>query len=158
MRVLILAVGAPRNRALAAAIREYETRAGRYFSLEAIEVPAARTGRAAPPELVRRKEAEDLRQRLPADLRSIALTREGRPFTSRDLAGRLSDLATYGGAGIAFLIGGAHGLDAALREACERRLSLSALTLPHDLARLVLAEQLYRAGTILRGEPYHKGR
>jgi 23S rRNA (pseudouridine1915-N3)-methyltransferase len=58
---------------------------------------------------------------------------------------------------VAFLIGGAFGLDGELVQRCTRSLSLSRLTMPHDMARLVIAEQIYRAGTILRGEPYHKG-
>jgi 23S rRNA (pseudouridine1915-N3)-methyltransferase len=57
---------------------------------------------------------------------------------------------------VAFVIGGAFGLDASVLKRCRRHISLSALTFPHDIARLVLTEQLYRAGTILRGEPYHK--
>ena len=60
-------------------------------------------------------------------------------------------------AGVAFVIGGAFGLGDAVLSRSRRQLSLSAMTLPHEMARLVLAEQLYRAGTILRGEPYHKG-
>lgn len=78
-------------------------------------------------------------------------------MTSRELAVALGDMATYGHAGAVFVVGGAFGLDEAFVGRRKRAVSLSSMTLPHDLARLLLAEQLYRAGTILRGEPYHKG-
>ena len=87
----------------------------------------------------------------------MALTRSGEPLGSEALARFLGDLALRSSPGVAFLIGGAHGLGAGVLAQARRRLALSAMTLPHELARVVLAEQLYRAGTILRGEPYHKG-
>ena len=87
----------------------------------------------------------------------MALTRTGRAWDSLELADYLGRLAAAGHPGPAFLIGGAYGLAEEALRAARHRLSLSAMTLPHDLARLVLAEQLYRAGTIRRGEPYHKG-
>lgn len=156
MRLLVLAVGSPRDRHMAAMIREYETRAGRYFRLETTEVPAA-TGVGGSPAAVRACEAENLLKRAPRGLDTWALTSGGTEASSRDLAGSLSDMATYGHPGVVFLIGGAFGLDEDLVKGCSRTLSLSRMTLPHEMARLVLAEQIYRAGTIVRGEPYHKG-
>jgi 23S rRNA (pseudouridine1915-N3)-methyltransferase len=76
---------------------------------------------------------------------------------SRELATYLDRHAVRSSAGVAFVIGGAFGLDPAVLKVARRALSLSSMTLVHEMARLVLAEQLYRAGTILRGEPYHKG-
>lgn len=154
MRILILSVGAPREPALASAIREYETRAGRYFALDVVETPAG--GRGSPPS-VRTREANELLRRLPEDLRCIALARSGTRVTSLRLAEILGEMATYGLPGAAFVVGGAFGLDDTVLRRADQRLSLSDLTLTHELARLLLAEQLYRAGTILRGEPYHKG-
>jgi len=156
LRVLVLSVGSPKQRGIAESVRDYEARAGRYFSLESIEVQARRSG-GADPARVRRDEAEALLRRLPQNLETFALTRHGLPIDTRGLAERLEQVATYGPAGVAFLVGGAFGLDDDLIQKCRHRLSLSALTLPHELARLVLAEQLYRVGTLLRGEPYHKG-
>lgn len=137
-------------------IRDYEARAGRYFALESVEVQTRRTGNSDPVR-VKRDEAEALLRRLPSELESFALTRDGRSMATRDLADRLEQMLTYGTAGAAFVIGGAHGLDDTVIEKCGNRLSLSSFTLPHEMARLVLIEQLYRAGTLLRGEPYHKG-
>jgi len=93
---------------------------------------------------------------VPAGVEIVALTRKGEAWSSTRLARYLEALAVQGRAGAAFLIGGAWGLAEDLLARASHRLSLSSLTLPHELARLVLAEQLYRAGTILRGEPYHK--
>lgn len=156
MRIIMACIGAPRDRAIAAAINEYETRAARYFNFEVVEVPSvnARTG---PPDEVRRLEGEALMARIPDRLERFAVTRTGRSITSVEFAERLRDMATYGLPGAAFVIGGAFGLHRSVVDAAHGTLSLSACTYPHDIARLVLAEQIYRAGTIIRGEPYHKG-
>ena len=152
MRVSVVAVGRPR--ALAAPILDYEERAKRYWRLEVAEVPRARGGAAR--EVIAR-EAALIRARLRPGHATVALSRGGRRFSSVALAKWLERLTWGPERGVHFLIGGAFGLDAKLVEECDLVLSLSPFTLPHDLARLVLAEQLYRAGTIVRNEPYHKG-
>ena len=150
MKVLILAVGKP-GALLGTAITEYETRAGRYFSLEVIEVaPGKREGG---PE----GEARRLLGRVPEGFDVVALTREGKRMSSKGLARYLSALGLYRRPGVAFLVGGPFGLAESALARAEHRLSLSAMSLPHDLARLLLAEQVYRAGTLIRGHPYHKG-
>ena len=142
---------------LDAAIDEYERRAGRYWNLDIVSIRAARERGAGVGE-VRRTESERLLERVPAGWETVALTRTGDAWTSERLAEYLSALASAGAAGTAFLVGGAFGLSDQAISRARHRLSLSPMTLPHELARLVLAEQLYRAGTIVRGEPYHKGR
>jgi 23S rRNA (pseudouridine1915-N3)-methyltransferase len=87
----------------------------------------------------------------------FCLTRNGPSETSEAFADRLATWKTDG-RDVALVVGGAFGLDDGLREEAEATLGLSPMTLPHELARAVLLEQLYRADTILRGEPYHKGR
>lgn len=154
MRIAVAVVGKPRDRALAAAIAEYETRAARYWPLEVHEV-REETARAVPADLVREREAERLLARVPAGARVVACDERGTGLSSESFAAWLRerrDLAQD----VAFAIGGAYGLGAAVRERAALVLSLAPWTLPHELARLVLAEQLYRAGTIVRGEPYHK--
>ncbi len=101
-------------------------------------------------------EGQALRHAVPDGARTVALTRRGRRCSSEDFARRLGTWQREA-RDVALVIGGAHGLDAEVLETADDRLRLSSLTLPHDLARLVLLEQLYRACTILRGEPYHKG-
>ena len=156
MKVLVVVVGKARG-PVADAVAEYERRAARYWRLEIAEVGAGGPGAGASPAAVRAAEAERLLARVPGDLEVVPLTRAGKGMSSRALARYLEGLAIRSSPGVAFLIGGAHGLDPSVLERARRELSLSTLTLPHEMARLFLVEQLYRAGTIIRGEPYHKG-
>jgi 23S rRNA (pseudouridine1915-N3)-methyltransferase len=156
MKLAVVAVGRP-GPLFADAIAEYERRAGRYWSVEFIEVKEERAGRGATPEQIMAAESARLLERVPRGLELIALTRNGDAWSSARLARQLESMAVRSMPGAAFLIGGALGLDDELLRNAHRRLRLSTLTFPHELARLLLAEQLYRAGTILRNEPYHKG-
>jgi 23S rRNA (pseudouridine1915-N3)-methyltransferase len=156
LRILVVVVGKTRG-PLAGAVEHYEGRARRYWRLEVIEVGSGAPGGDARPEAVREAEAQRLLARIPDALEVVALTRRGREMGSRELAGYLEEHAIRSSEGVAFAIGGAFGLGNALLARAGRTLSLSSMTLPHEMARLFLAEQLYRAGTIIRGEPYHKG-
>jgi 23S rRNA (pseudouridine1915-N3)-methyltransferase len=156
MRVLVVAVGRVKG-ALAEAVTDHEARARRYWKLEVIEVAAGAKGAGAAPARVREAESERLLGKLPAGIEVVALTRVGRAMSSGELSAYLQGLGTRSAAGTAFVIGGAFGLGEEVLARAARTLTLSALTLPHEMARLVLSEQLYRAGTIARGEPYHKG-
>ncbi len=148
------AVGKPRDAALAAAIRDYETRAARYWPLEVIEVKEE-PGRGLPGEQVMRKEGARLLERMPAGARLVLCDPGGEALTS-DAFARFLQAQREAAQDVVFVVGGAHGIGDVVRERPHRRLALAPWTLPHELARLVLAEQLYRAGTIGRGEPYHK--
>jgi len=156
MKIQVVAVGGIRG-PLEPAVEEYRIRAGRYWTLEVVEVDAGAPGRKVDPDRVRAAEAERLRGRLSDDADWWILTREGKPLTSPELARLLEDRALLGGRDIALILGGAFGLDESLKREATRRISLGSVTLPHEMARLVVLEQLYRAGTILRNEPYHKG-
>ena len=103
------------------------------------------------------KEAKRLRAAIPAGTLVVATTRDGDPWSSRDLAARLERWQLTARP-VAVVIGGSNGLDPAFLTSADHRWSLGPLTLPHELARVVVAEQLYRAFTILKGEPYHKGK
>jgi len=155
VKLIVAAVGAPRDAALAAAIREYETRAARYWPLEVREAKAG-AARGQAPDLARAKEGERLLALLPPAAHVVACDVGGTAMSSEEFAAWLQRVRERAGPDLVFLIGGAFGLSDAVRARATRRLSLAPWTLPHELARLVLAEQLYRAGTILRGEPYHK--
>lgn len=158
MRINLLCVGGVRG-PLTSALQEYEERARAYWRFRVAEVPAgAGRGRRGGEEEVRRAEEERLLNRLPAGPGEVvALTREGNPMDSRRLAELLGEWGVRSMPDVTFVIGGAFGLGQGILSRSTRRLSLSAMTLPHEMARLLLAEQLYRAGTILRNEPYHKG-
>lgn len=153
MRLIVAAVGVPRDRALAAAIREYETRAARYWPLEVRELKAE-SGRGSTAIAIE-KEGERLLEAIPGGAQTVACDAGGEGMTSEVFAGWLQR-ERESARDLAFVIGGAFGLSAGVRARASRRLALAPFTLPHELARLVLAEQLYRAGTIRRGEPYHK--
>ncbi len=153
MRVIVAAVGRPRNAGLAAAIDFYEMRAARYWPLEVREV-REESARSATAAQVQAREGERLAAKVEGaelvvcDERGDAMTSAGFARFLQETRERARD--------VAFVIGGAYGLAPALRRRAARRLALAPWTLPHEMARLVLAEQLYRAGTIVRGEPYHK--
>ncbi len=154
MRVVIAAVGKPRDRHLAAAISEYETRAARYWPLDVVEVREA-SGRGVTAEQAREREGERLLERLPDAALVVICDERGDRLTSPQFADLVSG-ARDRARDVAFVIGGAYGFTDAMRARAGRSIQLAPFTLPHEMARLVLAEQLYRAGTIVRGEPYHK--
>lgn len=153
MRLVVAVVGKPRNAALAAAIADYETRAARYWPLDVHEVREERAG-ALPAAQVREREGERLLERAGRG-RVVACDPGGNSYTSEEFAAWLQQ-ERDADRDVTILIGGAHGLSEKVLSRAVSRLSLAPWTLPHELARLVLAEQLYRAGSIVRGEPYHK--
>lgn len=156
MKIVLLCVGRVKF-PLAEAVAEYETRARRYFSLEVVEVKEEPATRGRTADTVREAEAKRLLARVPTGYELVALHRGGKGWGSEQLAEYLEQLGVRAAPGVALVIGGAFGLAPSLLRQATRLLSISDFTLTHELARLVLAEQLYRAGTILRGEPYHKG-
>jgi len=153
MRLIVAVVGKPRHDSIAAAIQDYEERARRYWPLEVVEV-RDEPARASNPGVVRRREGERLATAI-GGARVIACEVGGRRMSSPEFAGWVQGLREAA-ADVAFVIGGPFGLADELSQRATARVSFSSWTLPHELARLVLAEQLYRAGTIVRGEPYHK--
>lgn len=154
MRLVVAVVGKPRDRHLAAAIDDYETRAARYWPLEIVEVREASARGVAPGE-VRTREGVRLLERFPPAMGLLACDERGDRFTSAEFA-RFLSAARDDARDVGVVIGGAFGLPDEVRARASRLVQLAPWTLPHELARLVLAEQLYRAGTIARGEPYHK--
>ncbi len=157
MRVQILCVGQVK-RDLRAPVEEYEKRAARYWRLEVTQVPdGLGKGRKGSDEAVKKAEEERLLSRLPSGGEVVALTRSGVPMGSRALARFMEERANRSVRELSFVIGGAFGLGQGILDRSTLKLALSSMTFPHEVARLCLAEQLYRAGTILRNEPYHKG-
>ena len=144
MRVRIIAVGKAKDRDLRSLLGDYYTRIGRYAKLEEIEI---KDGNAV-------DVAERLTRSIPDRSRVVALEVDGRALGSHDFAKWLGRAENDSVQTVVFLIGGAYGLPQELSKKADLRLSLSAMTLPHRLARLFLAEQIYRGFSILRGEPY----
>ncbi len=151
----MLAVGKLKAAYARDAVADYLARVNRYVPCEVVEV---KDGSAEGEEAkVVALEARRLRETDPREneLR-VALDLRGRSYSSVEFARFLGDHMSYGRRDLAFLIGGPHGLEAGLRREADLQLSLSSLTFPHDLVRVLLLEQLYRALTILKGEPYHR--
>jgi 23S rRNA (pseudouridine1915-N3)-methyltransferase len=154
MRLVVAVVGKARNPALGEAIRDYEKRAARYWPLDVHEVREERASGISV-DRVREREGQRLADKIPERAQTVACEVGGRSLDSAKFAEFLQT-AREQDRDLAFLIGGAFGLLKDLSAGSSVRLSLAPWTLPHEIARLVLAEQIYRAGTIVRGEPYHK--
>nr|WP_206701385.1 23S rRNA (pseudouridine(1915)-N(3))-methyltransferase RlmH [Cytobacillus firmus] len=140
-------------------IDEYLKRLSAYAKMDIIEVPDEK----APEELsetemiqVKQKEGERILAKIHPDAHVIALAIEGKMKSSEELADTLDKLATYGKSKIAFVIGGSLGLSQEVLQRADEKLSFSKMTFPHQLMKLILLEQIYRAFRINRGEPYHK--
>jgi 23S rRNA (pseudouridine1915-N3)-methyltransferase len=152
MKFRVVVVGKVRQSALADAIADFEQRAARYWPLEVIEV-RDESGRGET-DVVRRREGERLLEHAKGAA-IVACDEHGASFDSARFADWMQR-HRESARDVTFAVGGAYGLDAAVLDASTERLALAPWTLPHEVARLVLAEQLYRAGTIVRREPYHK--
>lgn len=153
MKLRVIAVGRDRSGLYAPAVEEYSKRLARQVRFELIEVPEARKHAGTPQAKL--EEGATLLAKLGPRERVVALDERGDELTSQELAGRVGRWLERA-QDVALLIGGADGLAPEVLSRADERLALSRFTLAHRLARLVLVEQLYRAMTILRGEPYHK--
>ncbi|MCI0695636.1 23S rRNA (pseudouridine(1915)-N(3))-methyltransferase RlmH [candidate division KSB1 bacterium] len=155
LHLRLIAVGKLRGSIWLPAAAEYEKRLQHYANFDFVEVRDA-VGKGLPDHAARTEEGKMITQALEAGNYLVALDREGKSLSSEQLAQILRRQIDAGIRKMDFVVGGPVGLDAQIIAKANLRLSLSAMTLPHELARVVLLEQLYRAFTILRGEPYHK--
>lgn len=135
---------------------EYAQRLPRECSLVLHEVEPAKRAKSTDLERAKRDEGERLLALVPPAARVVALDIQGRPWSTEELAAKLAAWLA-GGSDVALLVGGADGLSEACRNRAHETWSLSRLTLPHPLVRVVLAEQIYRAWSILKHHPYHRG-
>ncbi|MWC29128.1 23S rRNA (pseudouridine(1915)-N(3))-methyltransferase RlmH [Paenibacillus sp. MMS18-CY102] len=159
MLIQIATIGKLKEKYLVMGIAEYAKRLGPYVKLVLTEVPdekAPETMSPAEEAQVRDREGERLLTQIKPDAHVIALALDGELWSSEDLAMQMDKLATYGKSHVAFVIGGSTGLSPAVLRRAQQKLSFGRMTLPHQLMRLVLIEQVYRAVKINRGEPYHK--
>ncbi|TCT24590.1 23S rRNA (pseudouridine1915-N3)-methyltransferase [Melghiribacillus thermohalophilus] len=159
MKISIVAVGKLKEKYLKQGIQEYVKRLTPYANVEMVEVPDEKAPEhfsEAEMEEVKQKEGERILAKLSPDTYVITLEIEGKSISSEQLANKLDELSTYGRSKIAFIIGGSLGLSKAVTQRSDFSLSFSKMTFPHQLMRLILLEQVYRAMKINRGEPYHK--
>lgn len=155
MRISILAVGTRMPAWVNDGVKEYTRRMPRQIQISIEEIPPGLRTARGNVAAAREQEAAQLKKRaVPADLR-IVLDEKGKPWTSTELAEQLRDWLRNVPQ-VALMIGGPDGFTDEIRDSADRLWSLSNLTLPHGLVRIVLAEQLYRAWTIVDGHPYHR--
>jgi len=159
LNISIVSIGKLKEKYLKQGINEYLKRLAPYAKIEIIELPDEK----APENLsesemvqVKQKEGERILSKIGQDVHVIALAINGKQRSSEELAKDLDSLATYGKSKVAFVIGGSLGLSDEVMKRANATLSFSKMTFPHQLMRLVLVEQIYRAFRINRGEPYHK--
>ncbi|MDE1958900.1 MAG: 23S rRNA (pseudouridine(1915)-N(3))-methyltransferase RlmH [Xanthomonadaceae bacterium] len=156
MRAYLLAVGERMPAWVAAGYEDYRKRLAHALPLDLIEIRPGARGKGRDPARAIADEGAALLAALPRDARVIALDGRGAAWSSETLAQKLADWRMQG-RDLALLIGGADGLAEAVLARAELRWSLGPLTLPHMLVRVLVAEQLYRAASLLAGHPYHRG-
>lgn len=155
----LFCVGKLKEKHFAAACAEYEKRLGAFCKLTITELPETRLPEdpsQAQIDAALEKEAALLFQKLPKGAKVIALCVEGKLLSSQDLAAQLEKWTVEGASSLALVIGGSFGLHPSVKERAQLRLSMSPMTFPHHLARIMVLEQLYRAEAIQAGSKYHK--
>lgn len=154
MKLTLVAVGRMKERHWRDAADEYLKRLAPYATVRVVEVADRDVTRDESRALA--EEAADVIRAIPEGAHVFVLDREGRELTSEGFSARLDELALDGRSNVAFVIGGAAGLAPTVVARADERLALGRMTLPHQLARVVVLEQVYRAFRISRGEPYHR--
>jgi 23S rRNA (pseudouridine1915-N3)-methyltransferase len=155
MKVILLVVGKTTDRRMAALIDDYAGRVGHYLPFELRVIPELRNTRALSPAQQKEREGELILGELSPGDHVALLDEGGREFRSVEFAAHLDRRQNAGARRMVFVIGGPYGFSPAVYERAAERVSLSRMTFSHQMVRLFFVEQLYRAMTILRGEPYH---
>ena len=159
MRITVIAVGKIKEKFYRDAVAEYEKRLGRYCKLEIIQVEDEKTpdkAGASMDDIVKQKEAERILKYVKEDACVVVLEIQGMAYDSEGFAGQIERLTIKGVSHIQFIIGGSLGLHEEVCKKADLKVSFSKMTFPHQLMRVILLEQIYRAYRIINGEPYHK--
>lgn len=159
MNISIISVGKLKEKYLKAGIEEYKKRLGSYAKINEVEVADEKAPEQlseADMEIVKKKEGERILAKISPDAYVVALAIDGKMKTSEQLAKDMESLMTYGRSKVVFVIGGSLGLHDEVLKRADEKLSFSKMTFPHQLMKLILVEQVYRAFRIMKGEPYHK--
>jgi len=159
MKITVVCVGKLKEKYFSDGVEEYKKRLGRYAKIEIEQVAdekAPETLSAAEEEQVKIKEGERILKKIPDDAFVVALCIDGKMLSSEELADFFEKKTVSGVSSIAFVIGGSLGLSKAVIDRADYKLSFSKMTFPHQLMRMILMEQIYRAFRIIKNEPYHK--
>ncbi len=155
MKIILMAVGRMQNEPLRELTAEFVRRAGRYMPLEHVEIADVRSTRSLDATRQKQLEGERILAALQPGDRLVLLDERGKEMTSRELSVSIERAAVSGLKRLVYLIGGPYGFSEEVYGRADAKLSMSRMTFTHEMARLFLAEQIYRDMTILRGEPYH---
>ncbi|MBR5076209.1 MAG: 23S rRNA (pseudouridine(1915)-N(3))-methyltransferase RlmH [Bacteroidales bacterium] len=155
MRMKLLTVGKTDIRWVREGLENYVSRIGHYVPFELKEIPELKGTAALSREQVKNREGELILKQIGSSDEVVLLDERGREMRSLELADWLGERLSHSGRDLVFVIGGAYGFSEAVYARSDGKLSLSKMTFSHQLVRTIFAEQLYRAFTILRGEPYH---
>ncbi|RNF39909.1 23S rRNA (pseudouridine(1915)-N(3))-methyltransferase RlmH [Planococcus salinus] len=159
MNISIISVGKLKEKYLKSGIEEYKKRLGSYAKISEVEVADEKAPEQlseADMEIVKKKEGDRILAKIPPEAYVIALAIDGKMKTSEQLAKDMESLMTYGRSKVVFVIGGSLGLHDEVLKRADEKLSFSKMTFPHQLMKLILVEQVYRAFRIMKNEPYHK--
>lgn len=159
MNITIVSVGKVKEKYLREAIDEYTKRLSRYCRLEIVEVPDEKTPDNASEKeelIIKDKEGEAILKHIKENTYVMALAIDGKQPSSEELADNIKALGVRGESNLVFIIGGSLGLSKSVLQRADYKLSFSKMTFPHQLFRVMLLEQIYRAFRIINGEPYHK--
>ena len=157
--ITVLAVGKLKEAFFLKACEEYRKRLGSYCSISIVELPENRLSdrpSAGEIEAALLREAEEIEKRIPKNAFFVICTPEGRQLSSEEFAEKLALLKKNGHSSVCFLVGGSFGIASSLKKKADFRLSISKMTFPHHLFRVLLLEQIYRAESIQAGTKYHK--
>lgn len=159
MNIRIVVVGKIKEKFIQEGIKEYSKRLSRYVKLEILEVDdekAPENLSEKEMEIVKNKEGERILSKIPSNTYVVSLAIDGKNLSSEELSRKIDDLGLEGIGDITFIIGGSLGISEEVLRRSDFKLSFSRMTFPHQLMRLILLEQIYRAFKISKGEPYHK--
>ena len=155
MKITFLTVGKTEDAYLKEGIEKYVKRLKHYTRLEMIDLPELKNTKALTPEQQKVKEAEMILKKIGVTDHVILLDENGIELTSKQFAGYINKKAVSSGVNLVFIVGGPYGFDEQVYQRANDKLSLSLMTFSHQMVRLFFTEQLYRAFTIIKGEPYH---
>ncbi|MFT4145337.1 MAG: 23S rRNA (pseudouridine(1915)-N(3))-methyltransferase RlmH [Mobilitalea sp.] len=159
MKITLICVGKLKEKYLSLGVDEYAKRLSRYCALDIVELQDEKTPDQASPateDIIRKKEGERILKALKDDSYAIALAIEGSMLASEELAEKIESIGVSGQSHISFIIGGSLGLSPEVLKRADYKLSFSKMTFPHQLMRMILLEQIYRAYRIINNQPYHK--
>ncbi len=155
MKITLLTVGKTDRDWVRQGLEIYVSRLKHYISFSMVEIPELKNVSALSKEQIKAKEGELILKNIRNTDDVILLDEKGKEFTSAELAGTIQNKINYEGRDIVYVIGGAYGFSDAVYARANSKLSLSRMTFSHQMVRVIFAEQIYRAFTIMKGEPYH---